>query len=265
MMIQRLDQYYTRPDVAEQCVGWTLEAIGIPRTPCLWIEPSAGEGAFLRELPRPRVGIDLDPRHPEVQRGDFLHWRPSAAGIKIVVGNPPFGKNSSLAVRFFNHAANFADVIAFILPRTFQKDSFQQKLDPFMRLVLEKRLGTRCFTLGGEAHDVPTVFQVWRRSARLRTYQRRETRHPDFDFLRPDQVLHADFAFQRVGARAGLVSVEGKAKSPQSHYYIKIKNRAADVFEVLRTINWTDIKERTAGNPSIGKAELVAAYSRALR
>lgn len=264
LMTQRLDQYYTRPDVAERCIEWTLDAIGIPRRPCLWIEPSAGKGAFLKELPRPRVGIDLDPRCPEIARADFLNWRPRMAGTKIVIGNPPFGKNSSLAVKFFNHAASFADFVAFIVPRTFEKESVKRKLDPFMRLVVEKRLGTHCFLLDGAPYDVPTVFQVWRKTSRLRADQHRETRHPDFEFLPSEQVARADFAFQRVGARAGLVSIEGKRKSPQSHYYIAVKNPQIDVFDVLNSIDWTDIKERTAGNPSIGKAELVAAYSQAL-
>ena len=36
---------------------------------------------------------------------------------------PPFGKVSSLAIRFFNKCAQFSDVIAFIIPRTFNKVS----------------------------------------------------------------------------------------------------------------------------------------------
>jgi len=47
----------------------------------------------------------------------------------IVIGNPPFGKNSSLVINFFNKSAEFADVITFILPKTFKRVSIQNKLN----------------------------------------------------------------------------------------------------------------------------------------
>ncbi len=75
--------------------------------------------------------------------------------------------------------------------------------------------------------------------------------------MRPD---NAHFAFQRVGARAGLVSHEGLRKSPQSHYFLKANIDPGGLFDRLRRIDWTEIKWRTAGNPSIGKSELIDRY-----
>lgn len=255
-----LDQFYTSIEVAERCVLSLLAVLGTPSDRTTWIEPSAGSGRFLKLLPHPRIGLDIAPANPEVILGDFLVWWPTGDARKIVVGNPPFGKNSSLAVKFFNHAASFADVVAFIVPRTFQKATVQARLDPFMDCVLEELLPLESFEFGGEPYAVPTVFQVWRRMSHPRPCVRRATSHADFEFL-PAHLAHAaDFAFQRVGARAGLISLEGRMKSPQSHYFVRMLNPSADVRAGLQSIDWNLVKWRTAGNPSIGKAELVEAY-----
>ena len=39
----------------------------------------------------------------------------------LIVGNPPYGKNCSTAINFFNHAVTISDFIAFIIPKTFRK------------------------------------------------------------------------------------------------------------------------------------------------
>jgi hypothetical protein len=259
---RHLDQFYTRPAVARQCVARAEAVIGPSDAATLWVEPAAGDGAFLDALPHPRVGVDVAPAAEGVIEADFLGWQPEGLARRVVaIGNPPFGKNSSLAIKFFNHAACFADYIAFIVPRTFEKDSTKRKLAAHMELVSEERLGSECFTLDGAPCDVPTVFQVWRRTGDLRPCKGKATRHPDFEFLTvPGE---ADFAFQRVGARAGLVSLEGLRKSPQSHYFIRVRNHALDVMGLLQGIDWSAVKHRTAGNPSIGKGELIAEYQRA--
>ncbi len=253
-----LDQFYTRSDIASECVA-AVRAFVADRYPrALWIEPSAGEGAFVDHLPLPRIALDIEPRRPDISAVDFLTWMPGELRRQtVVIGNPPFGKNASLAQRFFNHAAGFAEVIAFILPRTFQKSSVTNRLNAYMHLRFERELPDDAFLFLGEAYHVPTVFQVWEREAEPRQQIQRCLCHPDFAFVRPD---NAHFAFQRVGARAGLVSHEGLRKSPQSHYFLKANIDPGGLFDRLRRIDWTEIKWRTAGNPSIGKSELIDRY-----
>ncbi len=253
-----LDQFYTRPDVADACLSKVARFISAANGDWLWVEPSAGEGAFLERMPFPRIGVDIQSSRPDIPRIDFLDWRPDALGRKVaVVGNPPFGKNSSLARRFFDHAATFADVIAFILPRTFEKPHFVGRLNRHMHLVSSTPLEDASFEFRGEPYAVPTVFQIWERRGSLRPVSPVERSHRDFDFV-AHPVGH--FAFQRVGARAGLVSLEGLRKSPQSHYFIRANISRTTVFDRLSSIDWSPIKYRTAGNPSIGKAEMVEAY-----
>ncbi|MES2002123.1 MAG: SAM-dependent methyltransferase [Pseudomonadota bacterium] len=257
-LARSLDQFFTRPDVARLCVESLKPLIESEGGDWLWIEPSAGGGAFLDQLPYPRVALDIAPGRPDIEETDFLHWQPGIVQRRIaVVGNPPFGKNASLARRFFDHAAQFADIIAFILPRTFEKDQFVNRLNRSMHLIHSHLLDELSFELEGEPYAVPTVFQIWEKRPFDRALVCARRTHQHFDFVASSM---GHFAFQRVGARAGMVSREGLRKSPQSHYYLRANICEKTLYDRLRSIDWTPIKYRTAGNPSIGKAELIQAY-----
>jgi hypothetical protein len=261
MLARSLDQFFTRPDIAALCVATLDQHLQAPSDDWLWIEPSAGGGVFYDLMRYPKIGLDILPQRADIMKTDFLRWHPGIVQRKIaVLGNPPFGKNASLARRFFDHAASFADVVAFIVPRTFEKPLFINRLDRRMHLVHTQLLEECAFEFEGEPYAVPTVFQIWEKRVALRPLAESVRTHRDFDFVAGPC---ADFAFQRVGARAGLVSVEGLSKSPQSHYFLKASAPKRAVFERLRAIDWEPIKRRTAGNPSIGKGELVAAYQAA--
>ncbi len=258
MLARSLDQFFTRRDVAAECTG-KIKAYLLPSADgWLWIEPSAGGGAFYDAMDYPKIGIDIMSVRPDIMEADFLKWHPGSVNRKIaVVGNPPFGKNASLACKFFNHAAEFADIVAFIVPRTFEKPHFLSRLNRHMHLVQSHNLDECSFEFLGEPYSVPTVFQIWERKEDLRLATVSVRTHSDFDFV---TLKDAHFAFQRVGARAGLVSFEGLKKSPQSHYFLKARSSKKTIFDRLKMIDWEPIKSRTAGNPSIGKAELVGAY-----
>lgn len=109
------DQFYTKPEIVDICIKELSKVTSIKDT---YLEPSAGLGDFYNKLPAQKVGIDIDSPmfKPAV---NFLTY--AQTNFSVVVGNPPFGKNSSLAIQFFNKAAEFARIIAFILPRTFKK------------------------------------------------------------------------------------------------------------------------------------------------
>lgn len=256
---RRLDQFYTLPDVSCACVDRLNDVVQRLGGEWQFIEPSAGAGAFLDHLPIPSLGLDIAPGRADIREADFLDWFPPPGNRRIaVVGNPPFGKNASLARRFFDHAATFADIIAFIVPRTFEKPNFVNRLDRSMHLVESLALDDWSFEFDGAPYAVPTVFQVWEKRAWLRPLTRVPLVHPHFAFV--SRAL-GDFAFQRVGARAGLVSIDGLRKSPQSHYYLKANICMDELLGRLQSIDWSSIKHRTAGNPSIGKGELIEAYA----
>ena len=94
-----LDKFYTLPTIAERC----LAVLGSRYNWGHWdlvIEPSAGNGSFFTRIPTSkRIGIDISPEHPDIIKQDFLQYSPPV-GIEhiLVVGNPPFGRVSSLAL-----------------------------------------------------------------------------------------------------------------------------------------------------------------------
>ena len=175
-----LDQFYTKQEIVER----VLKLVDVDSYDYI-IEPSAGAGDFLRRLPANKsIGIDLEPAGPGIQKGDFFDFTCDRTSGVLTIGNPPFGKNSSLAVRFFNHAAEFSDCIAFIVPRTFRKASVINKLNLNFHLTEQLILPLESFYVpSGEAFAVPTVFQIWEKKNKKRNKIKMLKSHPDFDFL----------------------------------------------------------------------------------
>lgn len=253
-----LDKFYTQPGVVEACLrdfhAWT--GIAITSHPGPIIEPSAGAGAFLDALPDHAVGYDLHPEDPRILRQNFLALQRTEPAI--VIGNPPFGRVSNLAVAFFNHAAGFASHIGFVVPRTFQKESVHNRLDCAFTLVGERVLDAQSFTFEGKPYAVPCVFQAWARTTPARTRSLALRSHPDFSFV---GAPLADFAMQRIGVRAGTIKTNPHNLSVSSHYFIKAHADPHRVLARFQALDVDSVRHNTAGNPSISKAETVALYA----
>lgn len=265
-LARQLDQFYTDPALARDLVARLRAHLGDRLAQARWMEPSAGDGAFLSALPADAVALDIAPQNPRVITANFLTYVPPHHPNWIVVGNPPFGKNSTLAIQFFNQAATFAQVIAFIVPRTFQKTSAQRRLSAHFHLEVEVEVPQDAFIFEGQSVHVPCVFQIWGRQAIPRATQLLPITHPDFSYTTRER---ADFAFQRVGARAGTIKDAGpdrRGLSTPSHHFIRVvdRHRVSEIRARFEALDWNDIKHRTAGNPSIAKTEIASHYSRLL-
>ena len=162
------DQYFAPEDMVDECLTILKEKLmelGIDEKKYIYIEPSAGDGAFLKKLPVDRrIGIDIEPRHEEIIESDFLEWEPED-GKYITVGGPPFGHRGDLAVKFMNHASKFSDVVAFILPQYFEyKGKFYcgDKIQN-LRLVNSILLSSEFLYPNGEKVTIPIkiFFQIW--------------------------------------------------------------------------------------------------------
>lgn len=87
------DQFYTKPEIVAICLKELKKFTSLNDT---YLEPSAGLGDFYSRLPSQKTGIDLD--SPMFQPAvNFLTYTQTNFSV---VGNPPFGKNSSLAIQF---------------------------------------------------------------------------------------------------------------------------------------------------------------------
>lgn len=157
------DQFFTPSSVAEHC--WKVFNEKIPIDGYTFIEPSAGDGSFLKLLPQGSIGLDIEPRAEGIVKQDYLSWTPPPKKY-IVIGNPPFGLRGHLALKFINHSAEFADYVAFILPQLFESDG---KGSPRKRvigynLIHSEKLSTMFYTPEGADVEVNGVFQIWSRS-----------------------------------------------------------------------------------------------------
>ena len=169
-----IDKYYTKTAVVVACVA-TMKKFVKPK--CLRdviIEPSAGNGAFLSELRKLKCRVkmyDIRPDHPDVIERDFLAvpieemisgGAPGDKDVRIhVVGNPPFGRQASLASKFIKRSCAFADSVSFILPKSFKKDSMRRAFPVNFHLVHQSDIPVSSFLVNDKEHDSPCVFQVW--------------------------------------------------------------------------------------------------------
>lgn len=264
------DKYYTPDATARRCVGQLWRQTGI-RADDLFIEPSAGAGAFCRHLPAERtIALDIAPEAEGILTADFLQFVPPAHdGRRIVIGNPPFGRNGALALAFLRHAAAFADVIAFILPASFAKASMQRSIDRHFHLVHQTQLGAASFETCEGVRKVRTVLQIWEKRDHPRAEDAcLQAAQEDFEFVR--DISQADLVMRRVGARAGALleipPLSGSGTLPSgysasSNYYLKSKGGdPATLAHRLRALDLAAVAA-AAVCPSLSKQELVGAYA----
>lgn len=258
------DAFLTKPQIAADLVGTVLLPFLASRrfVADLVLEPAAGAGAFMEAFPQntPVIGLDISPQSPDILTADFLAWSPDPKFKKIlVVGNPPFGKNASLAIKFVNRSAGFAEIVAMILPRTFRKESVKSRLAKGLVAVLDVDVPDGAFLFKGETKSVPCCFMVFITDPTHERPLRKPLSCSDFTFVSKGQGL---LSFQRVGVNAGTVRKGFSDRAPASHYFLlPAEGHSADsISDVLAKIDWRDIKDASAGNPSIPKRELIFRY-----
>ena len=251
------DQFFTSQSVAHACVATICDTY-TDASEFLWLEPSAGSGAFLHAIPESfsSIGIDIDPKADDVIKGDYLTWTglPDTQRKVIVFGNPPFGRQSALAKAFISKSCQFADVIAFVLPRSFTKPSMYGAFASRFHMVHNEELPKNSFVLNGGVYDVPCVFQIWERRDDDRP-QVAKVVASGYEYVKPGEDYH--IAFRRVGGLAGkCYANDGTDYSRQSHYFIRLGDEVAHlVDDVIRLTNEHVFPSNTVGPRSLSKTE----------
>lgn len=267
-----LDKFYTIPSVVDKCIN-TLQLKYNWDNWDLIVEPSAGNGSFLTKIPsNNKIGIDILPEHLDIIKLDFFDYIPEIQNINkkiLVLGNPPFGKVSSLAIKFFNHASNWSNVIAFIIPRTFRRFSIQNKLNKYFHLILDEEIPTSPCSFEPQMM-VKCCFQIWEKKEYEREIVKLETIHKDWDFLsfgpidskgQPTPPKGADFAIRAYGGKCGEIKEENlELLRPKSWHWIKCNISKELLIERFYKLDYSN-SMNTARQNSIGKGELVLLYS----
>lgn len=252
------DKFYTHPIIAKLCIKKIIDTIPSSAN-YIWMEPSAGNGAFLHNIPAgyERIGIDIEPDANDILQQNFLEWTPPNSSKKIIVfGNPPFGRQSSLAKSFISKSCKFASFIAFILPKSFTKPSMNNAFDLKFHCIFQEELGKNSFLLNNCPYNVPCIFQIW---------EKRDTDREIPDKVTPNGYIYVkhnntyDIAFRRVGALAGKCY---KCNSEityckQSHYFLKFNAELlAQINNIIEKINKHVFPSNTVGSRSLSKSEV---------
>ena len=258
------DQFYTKESKAKLCVESVLQHIP-ESSHWLWIEPSAGKGAFLHSVPSSivKVGVDIDPKDSSIEQADFLQWTPPQNTKILVFGNPPFGRQSSLAKAFIKKAAGFAECIAFILPRSFKKPSMNRAFPPNFHLLYSMDMDSKSFEVNGEDYSVPCVFQIWRKQDTQRVIEKPAAEEPyHFTYKKVSDSYH--LVIRRVGGKAGTAFLPPGVFNPQTHYYISLQE-PQHAAEIQETFNTYHFPSNTTGPRSLSKSEVTRVLNQVVR
>lgn len=262
-----IDKFYTKKEVAEQCVELVKQNIEI-LSDDLIIEPSAGNGSFIesiKNISNNYIFYDLEPEHDEIIKQNFLELdvtelKKNNKNIHII-GNPPFGRQSSIAIKFIKKCCQFSNSISFILPKSFKKNSLKKHFSEYFHLINEYDIANKSFLVNNIEYDVPCVFQIWQLNDVSRVSVKKM--NPiNFKFVSKDN--NPDISFRRVGVNAGTITNQINNKSIQSHYFIKFTNNKSveDNIEILKSINFDF--NNTVGPKSISKPELIQEFNKFL-
>ena len=265
-----IDKFYTKKEVAMYCINLFKEYVA-PNNDDLIIEPSAGNGGFIDAIKSLKCNYefyDLEPEHEEIAKQDYLLYNTNNNNNnnnntqKIhIVGNPPFGRQSSLAIKFIKKSCTFCASISFILPKSFKKDSLKKTFPLNFHMLYEIDLPAKSFLVNKQEHNVPCIFQIWVKKTYNREVSEKLKPH---NFIFVKKTNNPSISFRRVGVNAGTIDVNSSNKSVQSHYFIRFTNTNSleKNLDLLKSVVYDS--NNTVGPKSIGKQELIKEFNKVL-
>lgn len=262
-----IDKFYTKKEIVKLCIKSIKKNIDIDEENDLIIEPSAGNGSFIeyiKKITKNYKFYDLEPEHKDIEKKDFFSINIENLSKKYnnihIIGNPPFGRQSSTAKKFIKKCCIFSKTISFILPKSFKKDSMKNSFDKHYHLIDEFDLPKNSFLVNDKEYDVPCIFQIWKYEKTKRKSIVKEI-PKNYSFVKKDEK--PDISFRRVGVNAGNIMTEIDNKSIQSHYFIKFDNDPEKNIEKLKNISFEF--NNTVGPKSISKQELIKEFNKLLK
>jgi hypothetical protein len=205
-----------------------------------WLEPAAGTGSFARALLSVGVAhdhitqMDIEPKRDDIILQDFLTSNLDLHD-GVCVTNPPFGRNHSLSIPFFNKAAQHCRLIGFIVPRSWRKWSIVNRLDPRFHKILDIDLTISYVdednALLSKSSVLRTVFQIWERREDLRPKFPAE-KTTNFEVVKPDQ---ANGSLTIFGRGCGTLKTDFPVKANTTQMFIKATPK------VLRDLGHVDL------------------------
>lgn len=250
------EQYYTPVDLAEKLISEVL--VFVPDLSQRKIlEPAGGTGAFIKAAAKVGaskfVSFDIEPKHHDVLKADFLHASVDATDA-VTISNPPFGRNNSLSIPFFNKAANHSEYICFIVPRSWRKWSVINRLDRRFHLIADHDIKVDYEDQTGiklsDKSSLATCFQIW---------QRQDNPRPKYSVLdkgiiEKTDALGADVALTIFGFGCGKVSTSFDRKPNSTKMFLKLHHPQA--LQALQTVDFSKFYRNTAYTQALSLAEI---------
>jgi predicted RNA methylase len=250
------EQYYTPVELAESLISQVQEIVPDLKNRLI-LEPAGGTGSFLKAAAKAGVtqflSFDIEPRHSNVIEANFLEAE-FVASNAVTISNPPFGRNNSLSIPFFNKAANHSEFICFIVPRSWRKWSVINRLDRRFHLVADQDIQIDYEDQAGlklsEKNSLATCFQIW---------QRKETLRPiynvsDKGIVEKTDSSSADVALTIFGFGCGKVSTEFERKPNSTKMYLKLHHPQA--LKALQTVDFSKFYKNTAYTQALSLPEI---------
>jgi len=300
-----LDQFFTKPTEAKRLYEICKEKLDLDSYD-IFLEPSVGANSFGSLFPlKKALLMDIDPQRKvfkydsksdsfsrvdrteaafklNIIQMDFLSLGSAMNGLNLITekrviafGNPPFGKNSSLATRFFNICATFCETICFIIPRTFKRVSVHNQLDFNFHLDFNEDLPYSTEDcIFDPVMNAKCCFQIWNKKPYKRKKITLIKEHSDWKFLamgpkeerkgcdhpQPTPPKNADFAMKAYGSNCGnIVTKDLHTLRPKSWHWIKCDN-PEELIKKFKQLDYS-ISKDTVRQESIGRGELVKLYS----
>jgi predicted RNA methylase len=226
------EQYYTNSEVVDLCIAEVQRHIDLSDKTIL--EPAGGTGEFIEGFKR--IGIedksiisyDIEPHHPLVKEGNYLETDLSSFDNLISITNPPFGRASSLAKKFFNHATGHSSYICYLVPKSWRKWTTHNSLDKNFHLIADIEMPKNCFYLSdGKTNKkdvLSTVFQIWER----KDNKRPEIKIPDNKLIKKITPKMKEMTSHRVIKKTLFELIEGEYKEFETICYEKYKAKRPD-------------------------------------
>lgn len=251
------EQYYTPKETAQE-VFKNLKELVPDLSSRTFIEPAGGTGAFINAAIesgiKEIISYDIEPHHPKVLAGDFLLQNLEAVDA-ITVTNPPFGRNNSLSVPFFNHAAKNSEYIVFVVPRSWRKWTVQNKLDRRFELLRDDDLDINYVDVNGvhgyKKNNLRTCIQYWRRSPdKLRQIYAVH----DMGIVKKCKFDEADVSLTIFGYGCGTVKTDFPKKPNTTQMFLKLNHPKA--LEALTNVDFSRFFNHTAYTEALSIVEI---------
>jgi hypothetical protein len=221
------------------------------------LEPAGGTGAFIEAVHAVGVSkvvsFDIEPLHELVTEGNFLEQEVKESNL-VTISNPPFGRNNSLSIPFFNHAALVSDAICFIVPRSWRKWSVTNRLDLGFELTLDLDLeidyvDAEGLPLSNKTH-LATCFQIWKKADLPRALVRVADRGI-IEKVSPEQ---ADVSLTIFGYGCGKVKTEFEPVPNTTQMFLKLNHPQA--LAALESVDYSKFFKNTAYTEALSLQEI---------